>query len=122
MIINAVEFKRCLGIERELEHGQELSKPVRWLQNLLFLGFLSFALIQYLPVSGKTQNNVAYVAILLPALLLSFLRIRHFTDVVRTTWPLWCFFAAVACAALVLVESSFLKTTLYTALYSLGDA
>lgn len=122
MIISAVELKRCLGIGCALEHQQQPSRLVAWLRSVLFLGLISFVLVQYLPVSGKAQNNVVYALILVPALLLGVRQARELADVFRSATPLWAFFAVVACSALMLGEVSFLKTTLYTALFCLGVA
>lgn len=121
-MITAVALRRCLGMRAESRDEGEGRESSRWLRTVIWIGLLAFALVQYLPVSGKVQNNIVYVAVLIPALLLALMQSRDVAGLVRSAWPLWLFFASVACAAVFLAEWQFLKTSFYTSLFCIGVA
>lgn len=112
-------FSSAPSAECSVKHDK-LDPPRRGLLCLLAIGLIAFLLAQYLPLSGKAQNNVAYVLVLLPSLFMVALFRGALTRSLRWTAPFLVFLAGVVIADLVGVRGAFLKASAYLFLFSSG--
>lgn len=86
---------------------------------LLFVGILSFSIAQLLPLSGAVVNDIAYLFIVLPTLLLMLVSPISFARRLSFAWPLWLYLGAVLVVSFV-QDKGFVRSTILVAAFCAG--
>lgn len=96
------------------------SPLARRLRTTMFVGFIIFFIAQFLPLSGKSINNIFYVLLLPPALLACVFFRTEMLAHLRQMLPLLFFFAVTVVLAACLGDLGSAKTTLYVFFFCLA--